>query len=329
MCYVFNSNRHSGLNANENMTTKPEQRNTQHNSFNVGSRALTKAVLLMLLVFCCSSMADAGDKVVWNKFRLPGYFSDEGMQPGVADLFLQHIIDALPEYEHSVKTVPIIRTLTYMEMGGDDSLLLPGKTKLPQEMLEKVYSSTVQVVVPPPGIVVRKDDLDITFGGGKNVSLRGLLFGEIPIRFCWRRGSTYHPNILKAVEDYTVRRDKPNLHVLTNFKNVYSLLDSGRIDAFISHVSPFQAEYPLLKKELGLQDMVFIPLTESAEDPTICYTFASKNKVGEELITKIDAIHRSESYHELMREVIRSHFLPEHVDEYIDINMRLIGTPLQ
>jgi len=271
----------------------------------------------------------AAAEVSWKTYQLQGYFNSEETGKGIGDTLLDYIIDQLPEYEHNVGRMPIARTNATMGTIHQKAFLTPVKTKLPPERLSLVHSSTIQLVIPPPGIVVRKEDLNTLFSGGKDVSIRTLLNGKDRIIFCWHRGATYHPAIRRAAEDYMKQPRTPNIYVLSNFQHVYEMLNERRIDAFISHSHPFYVIYDQLKAKMDLTEMVFIPVTESAGESIPCYTFASGNLLGKELIAKVDAIHQSDDYKSFIKKLIREHYRPEQVDEYIEKNMQLIGTPLQ
>ncbi|MFC1523345.1 hypothetical protein ACFL6N_01005 [Thermodesulfobacteriota bacterium] len=205
----------------------------------------------------------------------------------------------------------------------------PGKTKLPPEQLKKVFSSTIHLIMPPAGIAIRKNELNTIFFGGKNVSVQYLLNQqEKNLVCCWIRGATVHPKIRGAVEDYVRNNEKhPNVYFQSQIKeNSLQMLMMRRVDYYPIHAIPFQYTCSRLT---GCSDkLTFITVNETL-DEVITYTFAAKTKIGQEVINKINKIHKSEEYKKFIRELIQEHYPSDLVDKYIKKNMEFVGKEMR
>lgn len=288
---------------------------------------IIQSIVCCMMLAITTSTVSAENNLAWKTFRLPGYYNGAVEDKGIADKILDYYIKNLPEYKHNTKEMPIVRLFKEMSVTTEGAYLGPGKTKLPPDQLKKVLASTIHLVMPPPGLAIRKRDISTHFSGGKNLSLRHLLNNEKKVVFCWIRGATYHPKIREAVEDYVKKNPKhpkhPNVRLLSRIEeNRFKMIDSGRIDYFPDHAIPFQ--YECAKQKVCLDNMVFASVNE-ARDDVYTYTFAARTKTGGEVIEKINKIHNSEEYKKFLRELIPLHYPPNLVDIYIEKNMELVG----
>jgi len=264
----------------------------------------------------------------WRTFPLPAYYNGTDEEKGIADKIVDYYIRNLPEYKHNRLTMPIVRTFREMVNATKGGYLCPGKTKLSLELQEQVLTSTIHLVMPPAGIVVRNTDIGKYFSDGKKVSIIHLLNSEERLVMCWIRGVTYHPNIRGAVEDYLRKNEKhPQVYILSQSKyNLYAMLLYNRIDYFADHGIPYQYTCNNYKKYL---DNTFFLLVNEAQEDVYTYTFAANTHTGKEIIPKIDIIHNSGEYKAFLRTVIIKHYPPNLVDIYIKKNMAFVGKAMK
>ena len=285
-------------------------------------------ILTFLPACVIGSTAIAQPVLSWKKFRLAGYYNETNQEKGIADKILDFYMTHLPEYAHDVQEVPIVRIFSTMTEITEGGYLGPGKTKLAPQQLEQVLQSTVHLVMPPAGIVIRKEDAATVFNNGKEVSVRSLLNRSKHLVFCWISGATYHPDIRQAVEEYVkVHRDHPNVYYWSNIrKEIFDMLLQKRIDYFPNHAISFQ--YECSQRADCREKLMFIPVVE-AQDDVLTYTFAAKTPVGQKVIATINELHQSKQYKAMLRELIAKHYPANMVDFYIDKNMELVGTAMQ
>ncbi|MFC1523840.1 hypothetical protein ACFL6N_03525 [Thermodesulfobacteriota bacterium] len=284
--------------------------------------------VIMMLVLLIPQHATAQTKLLWNTFLLPGYYNEDGLPKGIADKILDYYISQLPTYDHEILEAPIVRIYSTMVETTEGGYLGPGKTKLPPHQLDRILTSSVHLVMPPAGIVIRKKDAATFFQGGTAVSVRSLLTGSRPLVFCWISGATYHPAIRQAVEEYVAAHPKhPNVHFWSNIrKEIYDMLLQERIDYFPNHAVSFQ--YECAKRQDCQEQLMFVPVTEARED-VLTYTFAAKTSVGREVVAKINAVHRSEEYKTLLKKLILQYYPPDLVGSYVEKNMKIVGTEMR
>lgn len=284
---------------------------------------------VVITIFILPPSVSAENILEWNTFRLPGYYNGpEAGQKGLARKILDYYIRHLPEYKHQIREMPLIRSLQKMEKVTEGGYLVPGKTKLPPEQLKNVQASTIHLVMPPPGIAIRKTDLDTYFSGGRNVSLSSLLNGKKKIIMFWISGATVHPKVRETVEDYLRKNENhPNVHLLFHQRDsVLKMLKIGRIDYGFDHALSFQ--YACSGQKGCLDNITFIGVNEARED-VYTYTFAAKTKTGNDVLSKINMIHNSEEYKQFLRQLILQHYPPNIADIYIQKNMELVGKEMK
>ncbi len=287
---------------------------------------LTNVLAFILLL---APPTSAQETLSWKTFQLAGYYNESGQKKGIADKILAYYITKLPEYAHEVNIVPIVRLFDTMTNTTEGGYLGPGKTLLPPEQLKKVLTSTVHLVMPPPGIVIRKADLGTRFSGGNSLSLQTLLKSEQKLTFCWIRGATYHPNIRKIVEAFVGKHGEkhPNLYFFSKIREgLLRMLILKRIDYFPNHALPFQ--YEGSQRPEYSDEVMFLQVSEAPDD-VITYTFAANTPTGRGVIKKVNTIHASDEYKTFLKKLIPQYFPPNLINTYIRKNMELVGTEMK
>ncbi len=197
------------------------------------------------------------ENLQWKTYKFRGFYNEyskfEGTM-GIADKILAHYMKEMSGYEHTTSELPNINVFKVMEMVDEGGFIAPGKTKPPIDQMNNVLESTIQLVMPSPGVVVRKSDLGNYFSEEEDVSIYTLLNGEEQIVLGWFEGATFHPYMRYAVEDYLKRHedDHPNLNLITerNMARIQLLLD-GDIDYFPEHAIPYQYSVTDVIEELA------------------------------------------------------------------------------
>jgi len=293
------------------------------------SRKAFVLINVLAVILLLAPHTSAQETLSWKTFQLAGYYNESSQEKGIADKILKYYITKFPEYAHDIEVVPIARLFNTMANTTEGGYLGPGKTRLPPEQMKKVLTSTVHFVMPPPGIVIRKVDLDIRFSGGQNLSLQTLLKSEQKLTFCWIRGATYHPNIRKTVEEFVAKHGEnhPNLYFFSNIREgLLQMLILNRIDYFPNHALPFQ--YEGNHRPEYSNKVMFLQVNEAPDD-VITYTFAANTPTGREVIKKVNAIHASDEYKTLLKKLIPQYFPSNLIDTYIRKNMELVGTNMK
>lgn len=266
---------------------------------------LIAAVLFAAAAAVGQPASEDGKTVTWLDFDFPPFYVHEGAArgEGMGDYVVELLIAGLPDLAHRRQTASPVRILREIESGRQVCSVAYIRT--PERERVMTYSIP-DLLLPPNGITVRREDL-ARFGGlAAPVSLAKLL-ADPTLRLGVADGRSYGPGIDAALlavagQPQVYRRQGEDL-----YQSLVQMLVRGRLDYVLGY--PYEARY--VAGELGLGEaIVNLPLVE-APDFTFAHVVCPRTDWGRALVARIDALLRRERPREAYRAAIERWLDPE------------------
>ena len=250
-------------------------------------RGLSLSLLLSFLYVTISATAGfAEETVTWAYFSYPPLFvTDKHKDPeGFGFDIINLAISSMPEYEHSLKKIPIKRFMEQMK-AGKDCVCSYGMIRTRDREKWALFSYPCRIIMPRM-VVIRKRDLE-RFGRGSPVSLSELIEDE-SLTLLLKRGTRYGKRIDRILNEH---RGSPNITYLYSDnlgQQALKMLMAGRGDYFLSLSSTtYDAE------KLGYADRIaLIPI--EGESYLTGRVACSRNETGKRIIERVNEMLRKE-----------------------------------
>ena len=229
----------------------------------------------------------AADEITWLEMKFPPFYIADGpdRSQGIADAVTRRLRTHLTGWEHQSEVAEPAAIMARMKAG--DHVCSAAYIRTAER--EKVMAfSTPDLILPPNGVTILRDDL-ARFGGGGPVSLAKLLENR-QLKVAVAVGRSYGPAL-----DALLERHKSSPHVYWRrdadiYGALFDMLVKGSVDYVIGY--PYEARYTAGQRGVG-DRVVSLALTETPE-----YTFAHvvcpKNEWGQRVIAAVDAALRAE-----------------------------------
>jgi len=269
---------------------------------------LTVTLVLFLCGLGFGGTSHAKENITWPYICFyPLYICQDKQLVGGAGWNIMNLMwKNMPDYEHKTALLPLKRIQKDMKQGKH--CLFYGLFKTPERQEFMRFSLPCRIS-PPTMVVIRKEDLPI-FGGGKTVSLQGLLENK-GLRFLTFNAISYGDIVDKLLAPH---EKNENVHVLYRTdemdQNALGLLRKKRIDYFLAlngthHVAD----------EMGIAgEIVLLPIKEQSEYK-VGYITAPKNEWGKQMIEKVNRVLRkqipTEYFFNLYKPLVSDNMLPE------------------
>jgi len=252
---------------------------------------ITVCYIFIMLMF--SSFSYSGQVITWYIISYEPVYITEGENKGkgFGDTQLKIFIDNMPEYKHEISTANLSRIRK--ELQTSDKLAgTPSQGGPADRFGNNVLVSEPTVLVPPVGLVIRKEELN-RFKGGADISLENDLFGNRNLRAGVIQGAAehIHPSAPGMIEKY-----KTNVVTVPDpdQERFFKMLMRGRFDYFFAY--PFN--YQVITGRLGIQDkLLFLHFNEAAEYKKV-YAFFTNTPESKIVIEKINSIIKMKQYKE-------------------------------
>lgn len=229
-------------------------------------------LLFMCLFFWAPSQAQ--DKITWafGKFE-PFYISDGPMKgQGIGDRLLVLLQKDMPEFQHEVTFMPILRVRESLKTGGHAVSISFIKDPSLSEFVQ--YSAST-ILVPALQLTVRREDWVSKWKSAESISLAALMEkgGVVGVAEGRRYGKS-----LDALLGDKARFPKGVYSRIGNqYSGLVEMVKSKHVDATIG----YSAELRFAQKTSpGLDGLISVAVTESME-PLFAYTVIPKGEWGD------------------------------------------------
>ncbi|GBC61891.1 hypothetical protein DENIS_2853 [Desulfonema ishimotonii] len=248
--------------------------------------------LFAVICFCfLYTEAAAKDAVLWYLPNFPPYVIVQGQDKdlGIDNQIIQELRQKLPEYEHQLLTVNYKRALRNLKQPVPAAITPLFKT--PDREKYILYSGIPSYLVLPNGVViaksVRKKFTPFLQNDGK-LDIEALIRSKT-VKIGIDAGRSYSGIIDEMIRKYRNSGVFIEVSGEDMFLNLIRLMLRGRIDAAFGF--PVEARY--LAKLNGIDKNLLEALPVSGMEPfTPVYVGASKTRVGEKMIARINDILR-------------------------------------
>lgn len=244
-------------------------------------RQFLNFIVFLLLVPCIAQgSSDKNDRIItWMHADFPPLhiISGEYKGQGPSDMIHDLMQKELSDYTHLIVTANLARTLEELKNG--QQVLSVGLIPNPERNLI-AYFSLPCVIVPPIGLVVRKDDI------GKWPSPMSIDAFVQNNRLGISRSRSYSPSVDAALQQ---AKPKENIFIDSSDKligNLLKMLVMQRIDGVLGY--PFEAMYNARTAQIE-ERIAVVPLLESTQY-IIGRIAAPKTAWGEQMISRVNRI---------------------------------------
>ena len=223
----------------------------------------------------------AADEITWLEMKFPPFYIADGpdRSQGIADAVTRRLRTHLTGWEHQSEVAEPAAIMARMKAG--DHVCSAAYIRTAER--EKVMAfSTPDLILPPNGVTILRDDL-ARFGGGGPVSLAKLLENR-QLKVAVAVGRSYGPAL-----DALLERHKSSPHVYWRrdadiYGALFDMLVKGSVDYVIGY--PYEALY--LARERGVESQVVsLPLTE-LPDFTFAHVVCPRTAWGRGVIAQIN-----------------------------------------
>lgn len=276
-------------------------------------------VLFTIVLQVPKAICGENPVIAWKVFYIQAIYNKPGTGEGYADELFRFYREHLPEYTHQSEGMPIKRIFHDMANTQAGMYCCPGKTPLSPELMGKVIPSNSALELAPPGIVVRKSDIDALFSGGEGVSVADLVENK-GLRTSWVRGATYHPEIRKVIERNEERQNVTmQATVIGEFQE---MLLRGNIDFYVSHALDFT--WHSNNNSKVRDELTFLQVTE-AVGTVSTLAFCNNTPEGREVISKINDMLLTDEFKIFRDDLIKRYYPVSLIDHYLQLHTK----PLQ
>lgn len=268
---------------------------------------LLNIIVCLLLLPCVAQGAsdEDGRTITWMHADFPPLhiISGEYKGQGPSDMIHDLMQKELPEYTHLIITANLARTLEELKNG--QQVLSVGLIPNPERNLI-AYFSLPCVIVPPIGLVVRKDDI------GKWPSPMSIDIFVQNNRLGISRSRSYSPSVDAALQQ---AKPKENIFIDSSDKligNLLKMLVMQRIDGVLGY--PFEAMYNARTAQIA-DRIAVVPLLESTQY-IIGRIAAPRTAWGKQIISRINEILVKERTNAAYRQAFERWLTPDSIADF-------------
>jgi uncharacterized protein (TIGR02285 family) len=264
-------------------------------------------IVLLFLFPCIAQGATNTDErtITWMHADFPPLhiISGEYKGQGPSDMIHDLMKKELPEYTHLIVTANLARTLEELKNG--QQVLSVGLIPNPERNLIAHFSLPC-VIVPPIGLVVRKNDI------GKWPSPLNIGTFVQNNRLGISRSRSYSPSVDAALQQ---ARPKENIFIDSSdklFGNLLKMLEIQRIDGVLGY--PFEAMYNARTAQIA-DRIAVIPIMESTQY-IIGRIAAPRTAWGKQIISRINEILVKERTNAAYRQAFERWLTPDSIADF-------------
>lgn len=249
-------------------------------------------VSYFFIIVLLSSFSYAGQVMTWYIISFEPVYITEGKNKGqgFGDVQLRIFTDNMPEYKHEISIANLSRIRKELQ-GAGKLAGTPSQGGPPDRFGNNVLVSEPNILVPPIGIAIRKEDLH-KFKSRADISLKDL-FENKNLRAGIIQGAAerIHPSVPGLIE-----KNRKNVTIVPdpNQERFFRMLLLKRFDYFFTY--PFN--YQVIADRLDIQDkLMFISFKEQSEYRK-AYAFFANTPEAKIILKKMNRIIKTEEYKE-------------------------------
>lgn len=265
---------------------------------NINIKYLSSLICLILALNPSYLISKEKDNIIWVTEHFEPYFIFDGplKGKGISDRINTTLIKLLPEYQHSVQYMPILRITEALKNG--EHIAVVSYLKNPNDKAFAQYSIT-SLVVPPLELTIREEDWIKNWHKQSPISLKAFINQGNIVGIAGRRyyGDHLYPLLFEKKEQL-----KKGVYAVqsTHYSSLAEMIVRNRIDGTIGYSAELQYFNYIKPQAIKL---VSIPITENPEN-LFAYVVVPKSEWGSDFLktlnSRLKKVRKTEEYQAIM-----------------------------